>query len=133
MCYIPIKLYPNADGCWRIDSSTPIVQAQRLGKGFKQMLNRYGKNEVNVKEMVEKLMKDGVKADKSKLPGICALDMEFNLSSIFVEMETPLVKFQVVNHQNNAEANKNCGCFNLHISIYFLECRGFMAQGALQQ
>ncbi|MBA0792438.1 hypothetical protein Gohar_016936 [Gossypium harknessii] len=72
----------------KLDS--PWHKAQRLGKGFKQMLNRYGKNEVNVKEMVEKLMKDKVKADKSKLPGICALDMEFNLSSIFVEMDTPL-------------------------------------------
>ncbi|KAB2015820.1 hypothetical protein ES319_D08G053000v1 [Gossypium barbadense] len=72
----------------KLDS--PWHKAWRLGKGFKQMLNRYGKNEVNVKEMVEKLMKDKVKADKSKLPGICDLDMEFNLSSIFVEMDTPL-------------------------------------------
>nr|KJB22551.1 hypothetical protein B456_004G053800 [Gossypium raimondii] len=72
----------------KLDS--PWHKAQRLGKGFKQMLNRYGKNEVNVKEMVEKLMKDKVKANKSKLPGICALDMEFILSSIFVEMDTPL-------------------------------------------
>ncbi|KAK8282860.1 hypothetical protein V6Z12_D08G055100 [Gossypium hirsutum] len=57
----------------KLDS--PWHKAWRLGKGFKQMLNRYGKNEVNVKEM---------------LPGICDLDMEFNLSSIFVEMDTPL-------------------------------------------
>lgn len=57
------------------------------------MLNKYGKNEVNMKEMVEKLMKDKVKADKNKLPGICALDWEFNLSSIFVQVDTPLVKF----------------------------------------
>ncbi|TYH30697.1 hypothetical protein ES288_A01G115500v1 [Gossypium darwinii] len=65
------------------------LQALRLRKSVRQMLNKYGKNEVNVKEMIEKLMKDKVKADKSKLPGICALDMEFNLSSIFVEMDTP--------------------------------------------
>ena len=58
------------------------------------MLNKYGKNEVTVKEMVEKLMKDKVKADKSKLPGICALDWEFSLSPVFVEVDTPLVKFQ---------------------------------------
>ncbi|XVE94405.1 hypothetical protein REPUB_Repub02eG0005800 [Reevesia pubescens] len=72
----------------KLDS--PWHKAQRLGKSFKKMLNKYGKNEVNVKEMIEKLMKDKVKADKSKLPGICALDWEFNLSSIFVEVDTPL-------------------------------------------
>ncbi|XVE56287.1 hypothetical protein DITRI_Ditri03aG0226400 [Diplodiscus trichospermus] len=72
----------------KLDS--PWHKAQRLGKSFKQMLNKYGRNEVNVKEMVEKLMKDKVKADKSMLPGICALDWEFNLSSVFVEVDTPL-------------------------------------------
>lgn len=41
--------------------------------------------------MVEKLMKDNVKADESELPRICALDWEFDLSSIFVEVDTPLV------------------------------------------
>ncbi|KAE8680375.1 Tetratricopeptide repeat-like superfamily protein [Hibiscus syriacus] len=71
----------------KLDSPWP--KAQRLGKSFKQVLNKYGKNEVMVKEMVEKLTKDKVKADKSKLPGICALDWEFNHSSIFVEMDTP--------------------------------------------
>ncbi|XP_021285449.1 transport and Golgi organization 2 homolog [Herrania umbratica] len=72
----------------KLDS--PWHKTQRLGKNFKQMLNKHGKNEVTMKEMVEKLMKDKVKADKSKLPGICALDWEFNLSSIFVEVDTPL-------------------------------------------
>ncbi|KAK8648863.1 hypothetical protein V6N13_129605 [Hibiscus sabdariffa] len=71
----------------KLDSPWP--KAKRLGKRFKQVLNKYGKNEVLVKEMVEKLMKDKVKADKGKLPGICALDWEFNHSSIFVEMDTP--------------------------------------------
>lgn len=79
------------------------MQAQRLGKNFKQMLNKLGKNEVIVKEMVEKLMKDKVKADKSKLPGICALDWEFNLSSIFVEVDTPLVKISTINSTQNVE------------------------------
>ncbi|OMO54555.1 hypothetical protein COLO4_36415 [Corchorus olitorius] len=72
----------------KLDS--PWHKAQRLGESFKQMLTRYGKNEVPIKEMVEKLMKDKVKADKSKLPGIRALDWEYNLSSVFVEVETPL-------------------------------------------
>ncbi|KAA3472349.1 transport and Golgi organization 2-like protein [Gossypium australe] len=67
-----------------------VLSNAKLDSPWHKMLNRYGKNEVNAREMVEKLMKDKVKADKSKLPGICALDMEFNLSSIFVEMDTPL-------------------------------------------
>ncbi|TYH30692.1 hypothetical protein ES288_A01G115000v1 [Gossypium darwinii] len=69
---------------------SPCPKALRLRKSFKQMLNKYGNNEVMVKEMVEKLMEDKVKADKSKLPGICALEWEFELSSIFVETDTPL-------------------------------------------
>ncbi|WJX32663.1 hypothetical protein P8452_20961 [Trifolium repens] len=48
------------------------------------------KGEIHVKEVIKKLMKDRVKADKSMLPNICSLDWEFNLSSIFVEVETPL-------------------------------------------
>lgn len=54
-------------------------------------LDRYGEGEIYVKEMVERLMKDTVKADKGKLPNICSLDWEFNLSSIFVQVDTPLV------------------------------------------
>ncbi|KAH1121451.1 hypothetical protein J1N35_004611 [Gossypium stocksii] len=88
--YIPIKSYRNANGHWRFDPSFPTLQSLRLRKSFKQMLNKYGNNEVMVKEMVEKLMEDKVKADKSKLPGICALEWEFELSSIFVETDTPL-------------------------------------------
>lgn len=45
--------------------------------------------------MVEKLMKDTVKADKSSLPHICSLDWEFNLSSIYVEVDTPMVSISL--------------------------------------
>jgi uncharacterized protein with NRDE domain len=51
-----------------------------------------------VKEMAEKLMRDTVKADESKLPRICSLDWEFNLSSIFVEVDTPLVNLLAIFH-----------------------------------
>lgn len=37
-----------------------------------------------MKEMIKNLMRDTVKVDESKLPGICALDWELNQSSIFV-------------------------------------------------
>lgn len=66
-------------------------QAKRLEQKFKEHINNYGKGEIPVKEMTETLMRDTVKADESKLPGICARDWEFNLSSIFLEVETPLV------------------------------------------
>lgn len=46
--------------------------------------------------MVEKLMKDTVKADKSSLPHICSVDWEFNLSSIYVEVDTPLVSISLL-------------------------------------
>ncbi|KAG4963632.1 hypothetical protein AAZX31_14G159200 [Glycine max] len=65
-------------------------KAQRLEVGFKEQLAKYGEGEIPVKEVVHKLMKDKTKADNSHLPHICSLDWEFNLSSIFVEVETPL-------------------------------------------
>ncbi|KAJ4702294.1 transport and Golgi organization 2-like [Melia azedarach] len=75
----------------KLDS--PWHKAQRLGLNFKQWLGKHGEGEITVKEMVEKLMRDSVKADKSRLPGICSLDWEFNLSSIFVEVDTPLGRY----------------------------------------
>lgn len=57
------------------------------------MLDAYGANDekICVKEMIENLMRDTIKADKSKLPRICSTDFELGLSSIFVEVDTPLV------------------------------------------
>ncbi|KAF5462240.1 hypothetical protein F2P56_018263 [Juglans regia] len=72
----------------KLDS--PWHKAQRLGPSFKEQLCKYGKGEVPVKDMLKMLMRDTVKADESKLPHICSLDWEFNLSSIFVEVDTPL-------------------------------------------
>ncbi|KAH0759417.1 hypothetical protein KY290_022910 [Solanum tuberosum] len=56
------------------------------------MLDIYEANDekICVKEMIEKLMRDTTKADKSKLPRICSTDWELELSSIFVEVDTPL-------------------------------------------
>lgn len=71
-----------------------FLQAQRIGLNFKEQLAKYGKGKIPVKEMVETVMRDSVKADKSRLPGICSLDWEFNLSSVFVEVETPLVNIK---------------------------------------
>ncbi|KAL3621542.1 hypothetical protein CASFOL_036454 [Castilleja foliolosa] len=73
--------------------NSPWPKAERLEKNFKQEVGQYGKGEIPVKEMVEKLMRDKVKADESELPKICSPDWEFGLSSIFVEVDTPLGKY----------------------------------------
>lgn len=75
----------------KLDS--PWHKAQLLRQSFKQLLKKYGKGELALKEMVEKIMKNTIKADESKLPGICARDWEFHLSSIFVEVDTPLGRY----------------------------------------
>lgn len=71
--------------------SYSYLQAQCLRVKFRELLSEHGGGDIPVKEMVEKLMRDQTKADESKLPHICSLDWEFNLSSIFVEVDTPLV------------------------------------------
>ncbi|CAL1383664.1 unnamed protein product [Linum trigynum] len=65
-------------------------KSQKLRRGFKEQLLKYGDGEVHLKEIAKKLMTDTVKADKKKLPGICAVEWELALSSIFVEVDTPL-------------------------------------------
>ncbi|PON34298.1 Transport and Golgi organization protein [Parasponia andersonii] len=75
----------------KLDS--PWHKARRLELSLKEEMSRYSESEIPVKQMVEKLMRDKVKADESELPGICALDWEFNLSSIFVEVDTPLGRY----------------------------------------
>ncbi|GMH02901.1 hypothetical protein Nepgr_004740 [Nepenthes gracilis] len=71
-----------------LDNNWP--KAQRLGHNFKELSDAYGDEEMDAKEMVEKLMMDTVKADKTTLPGIYPPEFEYQLSSIFVETDTPL-------------------------------------------
>ncbi|XP_061351150.1 uncharacterized protein LOC133296215 [Gastrolobium bilobum] len=75
----------------KLDS--PWHKALRLEMGFKEQLVKYGEGEIPVKEVIQKLMKDKTKAEESRLHHVCSLDWEFNLSSIFVEVETPLGLF----------------------------------------
>ncbi|XP_055834942.1 uncharacterized protein LOC129903415 [Solanum dulcamara] len=74
----------------KLDSPWP--KAQRLKLNFDKMLDAYEANDekICVKEMIENLMRDTIKADKCKLPRICSTDLELGLSSIFVEVDTPL-------------------------------------------
>lgn len=68
-----------------------LFQAQRLGNNFKELLDTYGEEELPVKEMVEKLMTNTEKDDESLLPHIFPPEREYNLSSIFVDTNNPLV------------------------------------------
>lgn len=72
---------------------SPWHKAQRLRLRFTQEIAAYGHDsEIPLKHIVDQVMKDTLKADPSLLPHICSLDWEFNLSSIFVHVHTPLVR-----------------------------------------
>lgn len=67
------------------------MQAERLRHNFKDFLDKYGERELPMKEMVEILMTNTVKDDESMLPKIYSAEFEYQLSSIFVDTDTPLV------------------------------------------
>jgi len=70
-----------------IDS--PWQKAVCLRTSFKELLLKHGDKEIVAKDLVEKLMTDRTKADKSMLPNTgCDIDYELNLSPIFVEIKT---------------------------------------------
>ncbi|KAK3000839.1 hypothetical protein RJ639_020697 [Escallonia herrerae] len=54
---------------------------------------RCGEGELSMKEMAEKLMRDTAKDDESVLPHFYPLEWEHQLSSIFVDAETPLGRY----------------------------------------
>lgn len=64
---------------------TPWPKAQRLEHSFRDSLNLYGDGELPVNEMVDKLMRNTVKDDLSKLPQIYPPEFEYQLSSVFVD------------------------------------------------
>ncbi|GAB4828438.1 hypothetical protein Ancab_035435 [Ancistrocladus abbreviatus] len=89
----PIKIEDVSTGLHVLSNAkldTPWPKAERLGYKFKKFLYGCGEGEVPIKDIVGNLMRDRVKADESRLPNICSLEWEYNLSSIFVEVETPL-------------------------------------------
>ncbi|KAF9601949.1 hypothetical protein IFM89_024283 [Coptis chinensis] len=72
----------------KLDS--PWHKALRLHRNFNELFGIYGEDEIPLNELVEELMKDTVKADRNRLPNICSPDWEIHLSSIFVQVDTPL-------------------------------------------
>ncbi|KAK7275749.1 hypothetical protein RIF29_16871 [Crotalaria pallida] len=113
----------------KLDS--PWHKARRLERNFKEQLAKYGKGEIPVKEITEKLMKDKVKAKKSSLPHICSYDWEFNLSSVFVEVDTPLGLYgtrssAALTVRSNGEASffetyLDCGKWKEHAIDFHME------------
>ncbi|CAJ2650362.1 unnamed protein product [Trifolium pratense] len=70
---------------------TPWPKAERLRHSFKELIDEYGEGEFPIKEMVEKLMTNTIKDDEQcLLPGIRPPELEFPLSSIFVDIQLPL-------------------------------------------
>lgn len=68
---------------------TPWPKAQRLKQHFTNFLNMYGNNECHVGKMSEEIMRDTVKDEKGLLPSIYPPEWEYQLSSIYVDIETP--------------------------------------------
>jgi uncharacterized protein with NRDE domain len=67
----------------------------RLGQSFNRFLATQDGAEVSLQQMVEELMMDPVKADKSAVPdtGVDP-DWEYQLSSIFIDTEKGQVKLE---------------------------------------
>ncbi|CAN1156569.1 Transport and Golgi organization 2 homolog [Linum perenne] len=70
---------------------TPWPKAERLSRGFKEFMDKYGEQEeLPVKLIAETLMMNTIKdEDRTLLPGVYAPDYEYQLSSIFVDMDSP--------------------------------------------
>ncbi|GJW33014.1 transport and Golgi organization protein 2 [Tanacetum coccineum] len=72
--------------CYQMPVST--LHGLRLEHGFRDFFNQYGDGELPINEMVDKLMGNTVKDDLSKLPHIYSAEMEYQLSSVFVDGES---------------------------------------------
>ena len=68
-----------------------LLQAQRLDQNFKEVLAKYGKDELPLKETVAELMMDTTKDNLSMLPGIYPPEFEYNLSAIYIDVTHPQV------------------------------------------
>ncbi|KAK4783098.1 hypothetical protein SAY86_007472 [Trapa natans] len=73
---------------------SPWPKAQRLRDGLGELLNVYGDGELPARVMADKLMMNDVKdEDESLLPGIYTPQFEYQLSSVFVDTDSPLGRY----------------------------------------
>ncbi|WOL10707.1 transport and Golgi organization [Canna indica] len=74
--------------------NSPWPKAEKLRKEFSEILSNHRQEEISETEMVQSLMADKTKADRSLLPDTgCDPEWEFDLSSIFVETVTKLGRY----------------------------------------
>lgn len=90
-----------------------LFQSQRLGNSFKEVLNKYGDDEVSLKEMAVQLMTDTTRDDRSLLPCIYSPEVEYELSSIFIAYARELVK------PINYLPIKFCPCLIDFLKVFF--------------
>ncbi|KAJ4846644.1 hypothetical protein Tsubulata_014659 [Turnera subulata] len=72
---------------------TPWPKAQRLAHSLKNLLDRCDGAELPITEMAEEIMTNTIKDDESKLPQIYPAKFEYQLSSIFVDTDSPLGRY----------------------------------------
>lgn len=88
-----IEVEPGIHVLSNASLDSPWPKAERLRESFKMRLDEFGEKELPMKEMIEKLMMDTVKDDESMLPRIYPPEREYNLSSIFVDTDTPIGRY----------------------------------------
>ncbi|GAB2219282.1 hypothetical protein Droror1_Dr00006916 [Drosera rotundifolia] len=91
---------------------SPWPKAERLAHNFEELLSAYGSEEVDLRLIVEKLMIDSTK-EASMLPGVHPPEFEYQLSSIFVECDTPLGHY--------GTRSTSAVCFKVNEVVYFYE------------
>ncbi|XP_042422451.1 transport and Golgi organization 2 homolog [Zingiber officinale] len=81
------KVPPGVHVLSNANLNSPWPKAEKLRRELYKILVSYGETKLCEKDMVEKLMGDKTKADRSMLPTTgCDPEREFDLSSIFVEI-----------------------------------------------
>ncbi|TYH22715.1 hypothetical protein ES288_A04G150700v1 [Gossypium darwinii] len=90
---------------------SPWLKAQRLDHNFKEVLARYGKDELPLKEMVGQLMMDTTKDDLSLLPHIYSPETEYDLSAIYIDTTRPQGRYGTRNQSALTVKSNGEVCF----------------------
>ncbi|EOX98891.1 Ser/Thr-rich protein T10 in DGCR region, putative isoform 1 [Theobroma cacao] len=92
--------------------NSPWPKAQRLGHSFKEVLARYGEDELPLKETVAELLMDRTKDDSSMLPGIFPPEVEYHLSSIYIDVSRPQGRYGTRNQSALSVKSNGEVCFH---------------------
>lgn len=109
---ISIEVSPGMHVLTNASLDSPWPKAQRLGQNFRELVDKYGEDELPVADMVENLMMNTIKDDSDKLPGIRLPELEYQLSSIFVDTNTPSGRYGT--RSISAISVKNSGDVNFY-------------------